>query len=100
VLVVEAMAQAGAVLLLSELQDRQNQLAVFTGIERARFRRPVGPGDQLRLEVEVLVWRHSAGRMQGIASVADKRVAEAIITCQVVGRPSSTAAGSTAATES
>jgi 3-hydroxyacyl-[acyl-carrier-protein] dehydratase len=87
VLVVEALAQTGAVLLLSELQDRQNKLAVFTGIERARFRRPVVPGDQLRLEIEVLVWRHSAGRMNGIATVGDKKVAEAVVTCQVVNRP-------------
>lgn len=91
VLVVEAMAQAGATLLLGEIEDRLNKLAVFTGIERARFRRPVAPGDQLRLEVEVVVWRHSAGRMQGVAFVNDKRVAEATLTCQVVSRANGTA---------
>src|ERR1039457_670323 len=54
VLVVEAMAQAGAVLLLIEVPKRDDKLLVFTGIERARFRRPVTPGDQLRIEVDVL----------------------------------------------
>src|ERR1700678_2498295 len=51
VLVVEAMAQAGCVLLLTEVTDREHKLVVFTGIERAKFRRPITPGDQLRLEV-------------------------------------------------
>jgi 3-hydroxyacyl-[acyl-carrier-protein] dehydratase len=86
VLIVEAMAQAGGVLLLSERDDRQEKLVVFTGIERARFRRPVVPGDQLRIEVNVQVWRESAGRMEGIAYVDDKKVAEAIITCRLVSR--------------
>src|SRR5208337_5507754 len=53
VLVVEAIAQAGGALLLTEIPDRESKLMVFTGIEKARFRRPVVPGDQLRLEVEV-----------------------------------------------
>ena len=67
VLVVEAMAQAGGVLLLTEFPDREQKLLLFTGIERARFRRPVVPGDQLRIEVDVLAWRGTAGRMQGKA---------------------------------
>jgi 3-hydroxyacyl-[acyl-carrier-protein] dehydratase len=84
VLVVEAIAQAGGALLLTEVEDRHEKLMVFTGIERARFRRPVLPGDQLRLEVEVKAWRGIAVRMEGIAYVGDKRVAEAIVTCQLV----------------
>jgi 3-hydroxyacyl-[acyl-carrier-protein] dehydratase len=87
VLVVEAIAQAGGALLLTEVEDRHEKLMVFTGIERARFRRPVLPGDQLRLEVEVKAWRgraHIAVRMAGVAYVGDKRVAEAIVTCQLV----------------
>src|SRR5438477_5612825 len=86
VLIVEAMAQAGGALLLTEVEDRENKLMVFTGIERARFRRPVVPGDQLRLEVEVLAWRQTAVRMQGKAYVGEKTAAEAAITCQVVPR--------------
>ena len=53
VLVVEAMAQAGGMIMMAEIADREKKLVVFTGIERAKFRRPVTPGDQLRIEVEV-----------------------------------------------
>src|SRR6201997_4663800 len=65
VLIVEAMAQAGGALLLTEIPDRDSKLMVFTGIERARFRRPVTPGDQLRIEIDVLTWEPRAVRMQG-----------------------------------
>ena len=86
VLIVEAIAQAGGALLLTEVEDREDKLMVFTGIQRARFRRPVVPGDQLRIEVEVKAWRTTAVRMEGVAFVADKRVAEATVTCQLVDR--------------
>jgi 3-hydroxyacyl-[acyl-carrier-protein] dehydratase len=68
------------------VQDRDGKLMVFTGIERARFRRPVVPGDQLRIEVEVKAWRMTAVRMAGSVYVGDKRVAEATVTCQLVDR--------------
>jgi 3-hydroxyacyl-[acyl-carrier-protein] dehydratase len=86
VLVVEAMAQAGGVLLLTEFPDREHKLLLFTGIERAKFRRPVIPGDQLRIEVDVLAWRGSAGRMQGKAYLGDKVACEAVITCRLLDR--------------
>jgi 3-hydroxyacyl-[acyl-carrier-protein] dehydratase len=86
VLIVEAIAQAGGALLLTEVEDRDDKLMVFTGIERARFRRPVMPGDQLRIEVEVKAWRGTAVRMEGRAFVGEKRVAEATVTCQLVPR--------------
>ncbi len=86
VLVVEAMAQAGGVLLLTEFPDRDQKLLLFTGIEKAKFRRPVVPGDQLRIEVDVLVWRGTAGRMQGKAYVGDKLACEAVITCRLLDR--------------
>src|SRR2546430_7238950 len=86
VLIVEAIAQAGGALLLTEIPDREHKLMVFTGIERARFRRPVVPGDQLRIEVDVKAWRVSAVRMEGKVFVDDKRVAEATVTCQLVDR--------------
>ncbi len=73
VLIVEAIAQAGGALLLTEVEDRDQKLMVFTGIERARFRRPVVPGDQLRIEVEVKLWRMNAVRMEGKVFVGDKR---------------------------
>jgi 3-hydroxyacyl-[acyl-carrier-protein] dehydratase len=86
VLVVEAMAQAGGVLLLTEFPDREHKLLLFTGIERAKFRRPVTPGDQLRIEVDVLVWRGNAGRMQGKAYIGEKVACEAVITCRLLDR--------------
>jgi 3-hydroxyacyl-[acyl-carrier-protein] dehydratase len=86
VLVVEAMAQAGGMIMMAELPDRDRKLVVFTGIERAKFRRPVTPGDQLRIEVEVLSMRTRAGRIQGRAMVDGKLACEATLTCQVVPR--------------
>jgi 3-hydroxyacyl-[acyl-carrier-protein] dehydratase len=87
VLVVEAMAQAGALLLLMEIEDRENKIMVFTGIERAKFRKPVTPGDQLRIEVDVLAFRRTAGKISGNAYVGDKLCCQATLTCQVVDRP-------------
>ena len=88
VLMVEAIAQAGGVLLLPEVPDHENKLLVFSGIDRARFRRPVTPGDQLRIEVDVLNWRPLAARLEGKVYVEGKRVCEATIMCAVVPRPS------------
>ena len=88
VLIVEAIAQAGGALLLTEVEDRSDKIMVFTGIERARFRRPVSPGDQLRLEVELKAWREVPGmvaaKMHGQAFVGDRRVAEATVSCQLI----------------
>jgi 3-hydroxyacyl-[acyl-carrier-protein] dehydratase len=100
VLIVEAIAQAGGALLLTEVEDRHDKVMVFTGIERAKFRRPVSPGDQLRLEVEVKAWRvvpgMTAAKMQGYAFVGERRVAEAAVSCQLIdssrGRASNDAA--------
>ena len=89
VLIIEAMAQAGGALLLTEVPDRHGKLMVFTGIERAKFRRPVVPGDQLRIEVEVIVWRTSAVKMQGKAQVDGKLACEAVISCRLVDLPGS-----------
>ena len=86
VLIVEAIAQAGGALLLTEVEDRDSKLMLFTGIERARFRRPVVPGDQLRIEIEVKAWRGDAVRMEGKAFVDEKRAAEATVTCRLVNR--------------
>jgi len=86
VLIVEAIAQAGGVLLLTEIPNRDELLVVFTGIERARFRRPVVPGDQLRIEAEVRAFRVTAARLEGKVYVGDKLVAEATVTCRLVPR--------------
>ena len=86
VLVIEAMAQAGAIIMLSELPDREKKLAVFTGIDKAKFRSQVTPGDQLRIEVNVLAFRSRMGRMEARATVDGKLACEATLTCQVVPR--------------
>ena len=86
VLIVEAMAQTAGALLLPEIPDREHRLMVFGGIERARFRKPVVPGDQLRIEVEVIVWRSTAVKLQGTATVDGKLACEATISCALVNR--------------
>lgn len=100
VLVVEAMAQAGGILLMHELPDRADKLVVFTGIERAKFRRPVTPGDQLRIEIDVLSFRPRAGRIAGHALVDGKLACEATLTCQVVSRKREQSPGDAAVPES
>jgi len=77
VLIVEAMAQVGAVLLLRGIQDRASKLVYFAGIDQARFRRPVVPGDQVRFEVQVLKLRARTARLRGEAFVDGALVAEA-----------------------
>ena len=84
VLIIEAMAQAGGVLLLLEVPDRASKLVVFTGIDDAKFRKPVVPGDTVRFEVTVANWRSRAGKMQGVAYVGDKRACEATLSCMLV----------------
>ena len=91
VLIVEAIAQAGGLLLLTEVPNRDEMLMVFTGIEKARFRRPVVPGDQLRIEVEVRAWRVTAARLEGKAYVDGKVAAESTVTCRLVPRVAGTA---------
>lgn len=86
VLMVEAMAQAGGALLLTEIPDREHKLMVFTGIERAKFRKPILPGDQVRIEVEVIVWRSNAVKLKGMAYVDSKLACEAVISCALVNR--------------
>jgi 3-hydroxyacyl-[acyl-carrier-protein] dehydratase len=86
VLMVEAIAQTGGALLLTEIPDRDSKLMVFTSIENARFRRPVTPGDQLRIEVTVLNWRTRVVKMGGSITVDGKLVCDATVMCQVVPR--------------
>lgn len=87
VLIVEAMAQSAGVLTMTEMPDRDERLMLFTGIENAKFRRPVVPGDQVRIEVSVLNWRKTAVKVLGIATVEGKVVCEATLTCMVIPRP-------------
>lgn len=77
VLIVEAMAQCGAVLILRKIPDRENKLFLFGGVDKARFRKPVIPGDQLRMEVEIIQKRSNSVRIRGVATVSGEVVAEA-----------------------
>lgn len=89
VLVIEAMAQVGGVLLMRTLNvSAEKKLVYFTGIDRAKFRRPVLPGDQVRFEIELLQLRSRNCRMHGMAFVLDKLAAEAELSCMVVDRES------------
>lgn len=74
VLIVEAMAQVGAVAILG-MEDNKGKLAVFTGIDRLRFRRQVVPGDTLRMEVEMLAFKRSIGKAKASAYVDDELAA-------------------------
>jgi len=86
VLIVEALAQAGAVLLLCDIPDRASKLVYFTGIDQARFRRPVVPGDQIRMTVEVMKLRARSCKMRATAEVDGELVAEAEIMSALVER--------------
>ena len=84
VLILESMAQTGGFLLLQEVKDREKKLVYFVAIDNARFRRPVVPGDQLRIEVDVLAWRGSFCKVHGRATVGGELAAEATLMCKMV----------------
>ena len=86
VLIVEAMAQTAGVMMLASLPDRETKLVFFTGIDGAKFRRPVVPGDQLRLELTVLRLRPRYIKLRGEAYVDEQLVAEAEISSALVDR--------------
>lgn len=86
VLIVEAMAQTGGLLLLMDIPDRDNKLLFFVAIDGARFRRPVVPGDQLRIEVNVIQWRGDFCKLEGKATVDGQLAAEGIVMCKMIDR--------------
>lgn len=86
VMMIEGMAQAGGLMLLSDLEDRQDKLLYFTSIDDCRFRRPVVPGDQMRYEVDVQRYRASYCRLRGRVLVGDELAAEATIASATVDR--------------
>lgn len=87
VLQIEALAQVGAILALREFDDRDAKIPFFSGIDKARFRRPVFPGDTLRLEVIALRIGSKVQKMKGIASVNGKTTAEAEIMSVIGDKP-------------
>jgi 3-hydroxyacyl-[acyl-carrier-protein] dehydratase len=86
VLIIESMAQTGGFLLLQEVAEREKKLLYFVSIDNARFRRPVVPGDQLRVEMDVVAWREGLGfcKLHGKATVNGELAAEATLMCKMV----------------
>ena len=86
VLIVEAMAQVAGVLVLKGIEDRANKLVLLAGIDSAKFRRPVLPGDQLRIEMTVVKKKASVAKMRGVATVDGNVVAEVEVLCKLADR--------------
>jgi 3-hydroxyacyl-[acyl-carrier-protein] dehydratase len=92
VLIVEAMAQCAGVLVLQSMPDRANKLVLLVAVENARFRKPVVPGDTLRMEMRVLKKKASVAKMAGIATVDGVVVAEAEVMCKLADKEEKTPA--------
>jgi 3-hydroxyacyl-[acyl-carrier-protein] dehydratase len=86
VLIIESMAQTGGLLLLQEVPDRESKLLYFVAVDGARFRRPVVPGDQLKVEMKVISWRGDFCKLEGTATVDGQLAAEATLMCKMVDR--------------
>jgi 3-hydroxyacyl-[acyl-carrier-protein] dehydratase len=86
VLIIESMAQTGGLLLLLEIPDRDKKLLYFVAVDGARFRRPVVPGEQLRIEMKVLSWRGDFCKLEGKATVNGQLAAEATLMCKMIDR--------------
>ena len=86
VLIIEALAQLGGFLLLLEIPDRDKKLLYFVAVDGARFRRPVVPGDQLRMEAKVLSWRGDFCKLEGRATVNGELAAEGTVMCKMMDR--------------
>jgi 3-hydroxyacyl-[acyl-carrier-protein] dehydratase len=86
VLIVEAMAQTAGILVLKSIPDRESKLVLLVSIESAKFRKPVVPGDQLRLEMVVLKRKNTVAKMAGRATVDGVLVAEAEVMCKLADK--------------
>jgi len=86
VLIVEAMAQVAGVLVLSSIPDRKTKLVLLASVEQAKFRKPVRPGDQLRIEMKLSRRKTTIAKMYGSATVDGVVVAEAEMLCKLVDR--------------
>jgi beta-hydroxyacyl-ACP dehydratase FabZ len=93
VLIVEAMAQTAGVLVLKSIPDREKKLVLLVAVENARFRRPVVPGDVLRMEMKVIKRKASVAKMAGVATVDGLVVAEAEVMCKLADKEEKPAAG-------
>ena len=86
VLIMEAMAQVGGILLLNTTENPENKLVYFTGLDKVKFRKPVRPGDQIRFELEMVNYRRTICRMIGKAFVDGDLVTEGELTAAIVER--------------
>ena len=86
VLIAEAMAQTAGVLVLSSIPDREDKLVLLVSIEFAKFRKPVVPGDQLRIEMQLLKRKATVAKMSGKATVEGVVVAEAEMMCKLADK--------------
>jgi 3-hydroxyacyl-[acyl-carrier-protein] dehydratase len=87
VLVVEAMAQCAGVLVLRSIPDRHSKVVFLASVDEAKFRRPILPGDQLRIEMKVVKWKASVAKFSGVATVDGVVVAEATVMCKLNDKP-------------
>ena len=87
VLIVEAMAQVAGVLVLKSIPDRHSKLVLLASVEQAKFRRPVLPGDQLRIEMKMMKRKATVVKMYGAAMVEGNVVAEAEVMCKLADKP-------------
>ncbi len=87
VLIIEAMAQVAGVLVLKGMPDRASKLVLLAGVDNARFRRPVLPGDTLRIEMKTIKLKASVAKMHGTATVDGDLVAEVEVLCKLADRP-------------
>lgn len=92
VLIIEAMAQTAGVLVLKSIPDRENKLVLLVAVENARFRRPVVPGDSLRMEMKITKRKASVAKMAGVATVDGLVVAEAEVMCKLADKEEKQAA--------
>lgn len=99
VIIIESMAQTGGILLMSEIEERDKKLFFLAAVDESRFRRPVLPGDQLRIEVTVLKWKIKFCKLQAVASVNGDVAAEAVLRCMLVDREPQSASSETPATD-
>ncbi|HLA39119.1 MAG TPA: 3-hydroxyacyl-ACP dehydratase FabZ, partial [Candidatus Glassbacteria bacterium] len=86
VLIVEAMGQTGGLLFMNSIPDPENKVVYFMSLDKIKFRKPVFPGDQLRMELEVIKFRHNICKMKGCGYVEGELVAEAEMTAMIADR--------------
>ena len=86
VLIVEAMGQTGGLLLMNSVPETENKVVYFMSLNKIKFRKPVFPGDQLRMVLEMIKFRHNICKIKGRSYVGENLVAEAEMTAMIVDR--------------